>query len=309
MPFRNIYIIIPAFLLSCLLWLSLSLDQSYEIEKRIKIKVNVAKPFAVSSYIPGYVDAKLKGKGWLLLKYLASFDKELVYELNPLLERRQKISVIDFLNENLEPERNIMVTGCMPETLALKIGRYEEKYVKILPRINIVCKDGYQVVGKPAVEPDSILVGGSSELLAGLKYLPTEKLTFSDVNSDINKLIKLTDSLQNTITLKQEETRLYVRVEPSAEKTFSQVEITVNNVPNDREVLLLPQFIEIQLKGGVDQLASIDMNKLKASVEFINLLKDTTGSVIPIFDLPSGITVLSVNPPRIQYVIKKKSVF
>ncbi len=305
MPFRNVYILIPAFLLSCLLWLSLSLDQTYEIEKRIRIKVNVTKPFAISSYLPVHVDAKLKSKGWLLLKYLASFDKEIVYEFNPLLERKQKLSVIDFLNDNLEPG-SIIVSGCMPETLSLKIGRYEEKYIKILPRFSIECKEGYQVVGKPNVEPDSVLVGGAAEFLDGLAFIPTEIVNYTNVNADINKLIRLSDSLQNIITLKQDEARLYIKVEPSAEKVFQMVEINVNNVPHEREVLLLPQFVELQLKGGVNQLASLDINKIEGSLEFLNILKDTTGSVSPQFTLPSGISIISVNPPKIQYVIKKR---
>ena len=90
------------------------------------------------------------------------------------------------------------------------------------------------------------------------------------------------------------------------EKEFTNIEIKVPETPEDKEVLLIPQSVSIQLKGGVNQLANIDVSKIIAKIDYRKILADSTGSLTPVFEIPPGCTVISVKPETIQYVIKKK---
>lgn len=80
----------------------------------------------------------------------------------------------------------------------------------------------------------------------------------------------------------------------------------VPDLPPDREVLLIPQNITVQVKGGVQQLSETDNTKIIALVDFNTILNDSTGAVTPRFLLPKGMDVVSFKPDKIQYVIKKK---
>ena len=71
-------------------------------------------------------------------------------------------------------------------------------------------------------------------------------------------------------------------------------------------MLLIPQNLNIRLKGGVNQLSSIEQASIKAQINYSSILADTTGSLKPYFDIPDGCTIISVKPETIQYVIKKK---
>ena len=71
-------------------------------------------------------------------------------------------------------------------------------------------------------------------------------------------------------------------------------------------MLLIPQSVTVQLKGGVNQLAGIEPGKIKAHIDYRKILSDSTGSLTPVFDIPAGSTVISAKPETIQYVIKKK---
>jgi len=77
-------------------------------------------------------------------------------------------------------------------------------------------------------------------------------------------------------------------------------------VPEDKEVLLIPQNLNIRLRGGVKQLSGVDNLKVKALLNYNNILLDMTGSVMPELVLPEGCTVSSIIPEKIQYIIKKK---
>jgi hypothetical protein len=119
-------------------------------------------------------------------------------------------------------------------------------------------------------------------------------------------MIRLGDTLSNIIWRSQDEVNLYVRVELTAEKEFQNIEIKIPDIPPDREVLLIPQMISVQLKGGVDQLSSLDNSKIIVSVDFKDLLADTSGSVKPKFTLPAGTVITSSRPEKVQYIIKNK---
>jgi hypothetical protein len=120
------------------------------------------------------------------------------------------------------------------------------------------------------------------------------------------KNIRVTDSLSNILWRSQNEVRLIINIELTAEKEFQDVEIKIDNLPEDRDVLLIPQNLDIQLKGGVNQLSAVDKNRLIAKIDYNSILRDTTGSLIPIFIVPDGCSVISFRPEKIQYVIKKK---
>lgn len=293
-------------MLSAILWLSLNLNQSYEIEKTIPIKININKPYAVSGNIPLNLEVKFRGVGWNLIRLFTSLNLEFTYDINARKKDQFIILTKEYLDNNMGLSQNLQITGVYPETLWVKIENYEEKYVKIIPKLQIICKEGYQVVGKPELEPDSIKIGGAVDVLRAINHLNTRTIVFDNVNAGISRIISISDSLNNILWLSQNEIKLKINIEPTAEKEFSNIEIKVSEIPDDKEVLLIPQNISIQLKGGVNQLANIDNTKILAKIDYRKILADSTGSLTPVFEIPPGCTVISIKPETIQYVIKKK---
>ena len=300
------HIVLASFLLSAVLWVSLNLNQTYEIEKTVPVKININKPYAVSGNIPLNLEVKFRGVGWNLIRLFTSLNLEFTYDINARKNDQYTLVTKEYLDDNMGLSQNLQITGVYPETLLVKVENYEEKYVKINPRLNIICKEGYQVVGKPLLEPDSIKIGGALNILRALDHFNTRSITFDNVNASIIRNISLSDSLTNILSLSQKEVSLRVEIEPTAEKEFGNIEIIVPDTPEDKEVLLIPQNVTIQIKGGVNQLAGIDVSKIIAKIDYRKILADSTGSLTPVFEIPPGCTVISMKPETIQYVIKKK---
>jgi hypothetical protein len=284
------HILIASLFLSVILWLSLNLNLTYEIQRSIPIKINLNRPYAIANFVPLNLDAKIKGSGWNLLKLYTSLNPELNYDIYPKANEVYIIPTKQILNDNSSFGQNLTVTFSKPETLFVKIGRYEERYVKVQPRVFVDCKDGYQIVGFPVTEPDSIKIGGSLAIINSLNCVFTSDLFLKNVNSSINEMIRLGDTLSNIIWRSQDEVNLYVRVELTAEKEFQNIEIKIPDIPPDREVLL----------------SSLDNSKIIVSVDFKDLLADTSGSVKPKFTLPAGTVITSSRPEKVQYIIKNK---
>jgi YbbR domain-containing protein len=299
-------ILAASFVVSLLLWVSLNLNLSYEIERTVPVRINVNKPFAVANELPLTLDAKVKGSGWTLLRLFTSYKLNFNYDVYVTKNEQIMILTKQYLNDNALSGQNLTATSVKPESLFVYIGRYEEKYVKVIPRVYVDCKDGYQTVGLPMIEPDSIKVGGASQILDSLKYVYTQDLIYKNASSVINDMVGLSDSLSNVIWKSTDKVSLTVNVELKADKEFRNVDIKVTNVPQDKDVLLIPQIITVNVKGGVNQLAGLDNSKIFAEVDYSELLRDTTGAVYPKFILPAGVTVFYAKPDKIQYVIKKK---
>lgn len=301
------HIAIASFFLSAVLWLSLNLNQVYEIEKSVPIRMNINSPYSVSGNIPLSLDVKFRGVGWNLIRLFTSLNLEFNYDITARKKEQFFILTKEYLNNNMGLSQNLNIISVYPETLFVKIEDYEEKYTAILPRLSVNCMDGYQVVGKPVLEPDTIKIGGAVDLLKHIRFLYTKEHIFENVNSDILTNISISDSLSNLIKFSQNEVKLKVFVELTAEKEFQNIEIKVPGIPEDKDVLLIPQSLTIQLKGGVNQLAKIDNSIINAFIDYKEIMSDTTGSLLPKFGLPEGCKVIGVRPERIQYVIKKKS--
>lgn len=300
------HIVLASFLLSVVLWLSLNLNQTYEIEKTVPVKININKPYAVSGNVPLNLEVKFRGVGWNLIRLFTSLNLEFTYDISARKKDQFLILTKEYLDNNMGLSQNLQIIGVYPETLFVKVENYEEKYVKINSKLQIICKEGYQVVGKPEFEPDSIKIGGAVDILKTLDHFNTKSIVFDNVNAGIIRNINLSDSLTNILWLSQNEIGLKINIEPTAEKEFSNIEIKVPETPDDKEVLLIPQSITIQLKGGVNQLAKIDNTQIIAKIDYRKILADSTGSLTPVFDIPPGSTVISMKPETIQYVIKKK---
>jgi YbbR domain-containing protein len=299
------HILIASFILSFLLWLSLNLNLTYDLDYSVPIKINVNKPLAVANVIPLTLNVKVKGRGWSLIRLYTSLNLEFNYDIDSR-KNQHVILTNQYLGEKFDLSENLHVIYVDPETLVVNLDRYAEKYVKVEPYVIVDCKDGYQVVGKPVLEPDSIKIGGAIGLLRDINKLHTKKLYYKNINSNISETVKLTDSLSNIIWKSQDEVKMNINVELTAVKEFHEVEIKVSNTPADKEVMLIPQNAALQVKGGVKQLAELDNSKILASIDFIDLLKDTTGAVTPKYFLPEGIKIISSKPEKIQYIIKKK---
>ena len=301
------HIVIASLLLSAILWVSLNLNQVYEIEKSVPIRINVNQPYAVSGNIPLYLDVKFRGAGWNLVRLITMLNLEFNYNINTKKKDHFIILTKEYLNNNLGLSQNLNIVSVYPETLFVKIEDYDEKYVTVLPNLKINPMEGYQVVGKPKLVPDSIKISGAVNLLKEINHIYTSNMLFENINSGIVSNITLSDSLTNLIKLSQNEVKLTIDIELTAEKEFKNIEILVPGIPADKDVLLIPQSVSIQLKGGVNQLAAVDNSKITAKIDYSKILEDSTGSLTPVFIVPEGCSVISFKPEIIQYVIKKKN--
>jgi YbbR domain-containing protein len=95
-----------------------------------------------------------------------------------------------------------------------------------------------------------------------------------------------------------------IDVQRIVDKQFEDILVEVIDLPDGKEVVLLPNKIGIQVRGGIDILGKLKPGQFNAYVKYLTLVRDTTGSVKPEISLPKNVTLQFTKPDRLRYVIR-----
>lgn len=302
---KNIIIFFSIFVLSLLLWIYLSLNLFYTITLIVPLDVNVAKSQALASKIPPSIYVTVKGKGWDLVGLLIS--ENLTYNLDLTgVKKDIRINTFQAVTERLNIPHDVEILNTYPVTVRISFDKVQKKRVRVRNNISVILKEGYKIVGNPEIIPDSVKITGAKSILSEIKYIPTETKTFENINESISVVVRLSDTLSNLIRIEPQEVIIEYNVELSAEKSYEDLSIVVYNVPLDKDVLLIPPKLKLNLRGGVEQLSQINPSEIIVGIEYNMIESDTLGFVIPIIELPIDVDIINFEPQKFQYIIKKK---
>ena len=302
---KNLRIFLLSLIFASALWLYISLNLSYSLDVSIPIEILTTKSQALTEEIPNTIDVKVKGKGWDLLNILIS--KDLKYSLDiSKLKKDSKIITEQFVNERLNLQQSVSILEINPDTISINFDKVFEKLVPLKNNMVLNLKEGYSIVGNPVLIPDSVKLQGASYLLNKIKFIPTEAKVINNVNSDIQGVVNIKDTLSNLIKVDLKQVNFRYKIQLSAEKNLEDLLINVLNVPLDKEVLLIPPKLNVSLRGGVEQLSQISPSDVIVNVEFGKLENDTLGFVIPDLIIPDETSLLKIEPQKLQYIIKSK---
>jgi YbbR domain-containing protein len=303
--FKNPKILFLSIFFAVILWIYLNLSYTYSIEMEVPLELTYSKSEAVADQLPSNLDVTVNGRGWDLLNIIMF--KKLQYKLDlSKYKQESKIITNQSIQERLNLPSNVSLTKIEPEEIDINLDKYSEKYVRLRSNLIVKTKDSYKLVGSIKLSPDSVKIIGANSVLSKIKFIPTEVKVIEDINSNMSGLINIKDTLGNLIKIEPKSVRYSFNVELSADKNFADLDIAINNVPENKEVLLIPPKAEISLKGGVEQLSKINPAEIKLFIDFKKLEDDTLGYFVPEIQLPVEANVININPPKFQYIIKMK---
>lgn len=288
-----------------MLWIYLNLSYSYSIEVSVPVELTYSKSEAVADQLPSALTATVNGRGWDLLNILLF--KKLQYKLDlSKFKNESKIVTNQSIQDRLNLPSNITITKIEPEEIDINLDRYSEKFVRLRSNLIVKTKDNYKLVGTIKLSPDSVKIIGANSVINKIKFVTTEIKIIEDVNSNMSGLVNIKDTLGNLIRIEPRSVKYSFNVELAADKNFEGIDIAVNNIPENKEVLLIPPKAEISLKGGVEQLSKINPSEIKLYIDFKKLEDDTLGYFVPEIQLPVEANVVNITPQKFQYIIKMK---
>lgn len=300
---KNLHIVIISFLFSIILWVSISLSTDYYTTFEIPLKLtNFPSGYSTGSPLPGRVSIKIKGVGWKLIAINLTSESDYTVPVGKETGRRT-INLYNYQVENQWLSSDAEVINISPDTLSFYVEKIASKRIKIIPNLNLGFKNGYGLATNIKIQPDSTLVSGPASYVHDLEIIPTQLFKFNNLNDKTIERVPLKSI--SGMTYKNNFIYVTLDVQKIVDKNIDNLPVKVIDVPRDRDVVLLPNRINVAIRGGIDILGRIDTTQLKAYVNYKDVVLDTLGSVKPHIKMPENTSLLYIKPERLRYIIKK----
>lgn len=299
---KKLNIFIASIVFSIILWASISLSDSYYTNIEVKLTLtNFIDGYTTGSNIPEKVKLRVRGQGWRLVSINVGPETEFRVSVSRD-SGQQNISLYNYLEANRWLLSDVDIINLSPDSLNFFVERIMTKKLPVASGLNLDFKPGYDLASDIILQPDSVIVQGPLSYLRTKKEIRTENKSLGVLDSKINTevtLEKLTGFEYSTNLVD-----VTLDVQRIVDKQFENIQVDVLDIPTGREVVLLPNKININLRGGIEILGKLKPDQFRAYVKYKTLVDDTTGSVIPEIILPKNISLQFTKPDRLRYVIR-----
>jgi YbbR domain-containing protein len=307
---RGIFVFLGALVFSALLWSYVRLSSAYEADVDLPVKLTPPKGYALASGLPEHLHTRVRGAGWQIM--LMSFAKNADYQFDLTDRAMPTTSSVILHNDEISHSAflpsEVRVIKVEPDSLLLAFNKSIEKKLPVESRLDVTAADGYTIVGAPVLVPNSVMVNGSQIVLDSLRSIPTKSFEVRNAKEDIERSMLLSDTLSNQISIPNApKIAVHVKVEALGEMKFTGVPVSIEALPPQYEMFLIPNTITVTARGGVNELAKLPLQSIRAHVKYDPMVLDTAHTVAPQVEVPNGITFLGTEPSALKFIIRRKS--
>jgi len=294
---------ILSFFIALIIWISVSLSSDYYYTLKLPLKItNLDEGSALAGDIPSEIQVKLKARGWRLAGILLGSNAELLVDAKKDTGRIN-IRVANAIGENSWLTSDIQVLEYIPASLNIKLDKLIRKQMPVVPQIEYTAKSGYGLASDIICTPESVLVGGSKTRIDRMRWISTVKSAFNDLQSPVVETVPLEYS--NNLVVSPDVVTVHIDIQKIVDKEFNGIQVLLEDVPGDRQVVLIPPQVTVGLEGGVSLLGKLSPEVIKVTLRYKKVVQDTLGYVVPDVSVPAYLRVVSVKPDKIRYIIKK----
>lgn len=289
-----------AYLIALSLWLLVNMGKDYTLTINAPIQITeYSEDMAFSSEPPDEADISVSGEGWNLLA---------LYRNPPTIAiayTEEDVDVTEIAQRQLASYPEITVQKVEPARLNLEMEPRRGKTVPVRPDMDIQLKPQHEITGRVEVWPDSATVLGPRSIVDTLRSLQTETLRMRNVQDRVERTVGLHSPEGVTVQGISDVTVTF----DVTEFTEGEVRVFVEarNVPDDREVRFDPAAITVRYNVPIEQFGTAqDMVPYRAHVDYDDILRDTTGYVVPRIEPANDdldLRLRSIQPRRIAYFL------
>jgi YbbR domain-containing protein len=303
---KRIHIIFGAAMFAGLLWVIVNMRDQYQTTIATPLVVeNIPQGKAIQTPIPQYIFLKCRSDGWRLAGLTLGGEVRCVLDIGSLPSSQTVLTLKDVV-ERLNLPLGIQPITMKPESLFVTLDRFTQKRLPVVLDGQLSFKEGYGLVGSPTVTPETVQIGGAETVLRTISFWRTAHTVFENLKASVETDVSLADTSLYKLRFRPALVRIRVNVQPFAEKPFSGLPVEVLSVPGNREVIVIPPKIDIVVRGGIDQLSALSLRDFRASVDYNDLVNDTSGYMDPLIVPPAGVQLVSKRPERLQYIVRKR---
>jgi YbbR domain-containing protein len=302
---KQSFIVLSFLFLSLILWSAVTFSGEFVINIRLPLQVSSTNiDLSIDEEIPSEVRLKIKSSGWNLLRTRLDKSKKVIIDLNQY-QNNSIIQLSKFNVEQFDLPPNIEILDVKPETIFLTLKKSFDKKIKVVPNLKLTFKKDHAIVSPISVVPSEITIRGSINNLSKIDSIYTEEIIYDNLSENFEITTTLQDTLTNTIIYEKVPIKVNFRVEQIADKEFEAIPLGLNNPSDGRYVVVIPNMIDVKLRGGIKILTELTNDSIKAFVDLSNVNLDSTITIKPSVIVPLGTELVETSPTHVNLIIRK----
>ena len=299
---KKIYIFIASVIFAIILWGSISLSDPYYTNIEVKLTLsNFPDGYTTGSSLPEKINLRVRGQGWRLVSINVGPETEFRVSVGGD-SGQHHISLYNYLESNRWLLSDVDIINLFPDSLNFFVEKIITKKLPVVSGLDLEFKPGYGLASEIILKPDSVIVKGPLSYLRSKNEIKTSTIPLgildSRTSTEVN-LHKIT-GFEYSASLVD----VVLDVQRIVDKQFENISVDVIDIPTGREVVLLPNKVNINIRGGIEILGKLVPEQFHAYVKYQTLVQDTIGSVVPEIMLPKNVTLQYSKPDRLRYVIR-----
>ncbi len=302
---KKTHVIVASVFLSVLVWLSVSMNNQYSVAVRVPFRVTeLPEGISLASPIPQSIVVRIRGTGWQVASSYLSATASINFDASTMNKRQLLLTSRD-LGYSLDVGSSAEVLGFEPDTVQISVDSTTTKRVPVIPRIDVIPREGFTVVSDPAVDPDSVTITGARRLLSRIEVWYTQRREFKKTINGIDATIPLSDTLTGIVTVNAREANVRVSVEQVADNIYRNIPVKITDNTDSTKIILLPPTVDVTVRGGINEMADVNSDSFSVTADYNRLIHSTSAYFQPTVEAPAQLQVIDVKPDSIEFIIRK----
>lgn len=307
-PNEKAVIIFICIFLSTFFWFLASLSKNYSTVLSIPLDYDkVSDGYQRTNEPISRLQVHVKGSGFELLGEQLGLNKNSIQlDFNAALNtsrNRLTISTKSLFTKVRDAiDDELLIDHISPDSIVIEVQPLVNKLLKVIPDIEIKLDEGYQVVGNIISEPSELNVSGPKSLLDTIDGIKTEILSVPKLNDTLIQRVELDKALTPYLNIDIQDVQLTIPVEKFTEK---KVNLGVEVISDSLDILTFPDQVEVILLLPLSHYEILNASSLKAEVLFEKDGLDQSKLPVRLSSLPDYAKLVRINPPKVEYIIKK----
>ena len=305
---KQFLIFLSFLLLSGAFWLILTLNETYEREIVMSMKLDgVPKSAVITSSTDDSLRVSIRDKGYMLLSYLYG---------NPLRPITIPFKTFDKGNgkgvaSNSDLQKIIYrqlyksskIVSIKPERYEFTYNNGDNKRLSVKLNGNVVAGQSFYIA-KVKFSPEQVTVYATREKLDSIKYIPTEMVRLTNITDTVETDV----NLARMIGVKCVPSKVKMSVYPDVltEET-REVPITAINMPEGRILRTFPSKVKVLFVAGASNVRSIHPEHFKVVVDYNDIVNNPSEKcTLYLKAVPHGVRNARTEVEQVDYVIEEK---
>lgn len=280
------------------LWTYTSLNMEYITFVKVPLFVKLPENKSLENNIPKDISLEVKGNGWHLFNLIF---------FNNAKRCNIDLSSSNFTSNTIQINRSTMLksieylnaqtSDVLPETINLQTGIVANAKVKVNPVVYLKTRDNYVRIGQINVNPEFIYIKGNEKIIKNIQQWSTKPIILNDIFEPVNISSFLSDSLKGMVRLSTNNVRVSFDIEAISEVEINDLEPEVIGGKKPENLTISPKFFTTVIRGGINQIENLNIEKVSLSLNYKDIITDSSGLFTPKVKIPPGYELVKLDPP------------